>query len=69
MLSIMVISFFNLAIDSCSFPFDKKSLLNPGIIPYKNNNNKETKITRNISVIARVKFERRVRFNFIGVNN
>lgn len=33
MLSIMVISFFNLAIDSCSFPLDRKSLLKPGIIP------------------------------------
>ena len=33
MLSIMVISLFNLAIDSCSFPLDRKSLLKPGIIP------------------------------------
>ena len=35
MLSMMVMSFFSLAIDSCSFPLDRKSLLNPGIMPWR----------------------------------
>ena len=35
MLSMMVISLFNLAMDSLSFPFDMKSGLNPGIMPWK----------------------------------
>jgi hypothetical protein len=34
MLSMIVISFFNLAIDSCSPPLVMKSWLKPGIIPY-----------------------------------
>lgn len=33
MLSIIVMSFFRRAIDSCSPPFVKKSELNPGIMP------------------------------------
>ena len=32
MLSMIVMSFFNRAIDSCSLPFDRKSLPRPGII-------------------------------------
>ena len=32
-LSIIVMSFFSLPMDSCSDPFDRKSWLNPGIIP------------------------------------
>ena len=34
-LSMMVINLFNRAMDSLSFPFDMKSGLSPGIMPYK----------------------------------
>lgn len=46
MLSMMVISFFSRAIDSCSFPLLMKSVPKPGIIPWMQHREGEGKEER-----------------------